>query len=137
MSMGGMSDGYRQHSPGMAPYGNPRQYSQDSLANALRSAPLYQQDQRARSPLNPEYMGGVYSRPASTNNINTLAGFQTQGPSNDSITQAIRECLNEVDMDTVTKKQVKALVEQTLQCQLGAEKRAFLDAQIDLELANM
>ncbi|KAK5135644.1 hypothetical protein LTR08_004945 [Meristemomyces frigidus] len=135
MSMGGMSDQYQQQSPGM--YGSPRQHSQDSLTNALRSPALYQQDQRARSPLNQEYGGGVYSRPASTNNLTTLAGFQTQGPSNDSITQAIRECLSEVDMDTVTKKQVKALVEQKLQCQLGGDKRAFLDAQIDFELANM
>jgi chitin synthase len=49
----------------------------------------------------------------------------------------LRECLAEVDLDTVTKKQLKALAEQKLQCQLAGDKRAFLDHQIDFELANM
>lgn len=105
----------------------------------MRSPPLYQEH-----PRNQSYGGGggapwqqqqqQHSRADSTNN---LAGFQTQGPSNEVITQAIRECLAEVDMDSVTKKQVKALVEQRLQCQLSGEKRGFLDAQIDVELAEM
>ncbi|KAK5121688.1 hypothetical protein LTR85_004860 [Meristemomyces frigidus] len=127
MSMGGMSDQYQQPQ-----YGSPRHQSQDNLTG-LRSPQPYQD--RARSPLNQQY--GGYSRPASTNNLTTLSGFQTQGPPNDAITQAIRECLGEVDMDSVTKKQVKALVEAKLQCQLTGDKRAFLDAQIDFELANM
>ncbi|TKA83949.1 hypothetical protein B0A55_00186 [Friedmanniomyces simplex] len=123
MSMGGLSE---------------QQYGQQ------RSPPLYQQQGfggglpplRTASP----GVGGGWpqSRPGSTNNLATpLSGFQTQGPTNEVIGAAIRECLLEVDMDSVTKKQVKALVEQRLQCQLGGEKRGFLDAQIDVELANM
>jgi len=116
MSMGGMSDQYQ----------------------GLRSPPLYQEGPgRTRSPLGQQQYGGSQSRPVSTNNLTTLSGFQTQGPSNEVVTQAIRECLGEVDMDSVTKKQVKALVEQKLQCQLQGDKRAFLDSQIDFELANM
>jgi chitin synthase len=65
-----------------------------------------------------------------------LQGFQTQGPTNEAITLAIRECLAEVDLDNVTKKQLKALTEQKLQCQLGPEKQRFFDLQIDAELAN-
>ncbi|KAI7653473.1 hypothetical protein KC318_g14223, partial [Hortaea werneckii] len=110
MSMGGMSEQF----------------------GGLRSPPLYQEGLGRTSPQMQQ--GAYHSRPASTNN---LAGFQTQGPSNDLITQAIRECLGEVDMDSVTKKQVKALVEQKLQCQLQGDRRAFLDSQIDVELSNM
>ena len=87
--------------------------------------------QRALSPYGA---GAAHSRPASTND---LAGFVTQGPSNESIANAIRECLAEVDLDTVTKKQLKALAEQKLQCQLTGDRRTFLDSQIDFELANM
>ncbi|KAG7144883.1 hypothetical protein HYQ46_006368 [Verticillium longisporum] len=43
----------------------------------------------------------------------------------------------EVDLDTVTKKQVRALVEQRLQSELVGERRTFMDRQIDHELANM
>ncbi|KAK0872410.1 hypothetical protein LTS02_001302 [Friedmanniomyces endolithicus] len=135
MSMGGMSD-------------------QQQYAQQMRSPPMYQQ--QAPGTASPQLIGGPtypyattagaggtggaggwQSRPASTNNLTTLAGFQTQGPSNEAIGSAIRECLLEVDMDSVTKKQVKALVEQKMQCQLVGEKRAYLDAQIDVELANM
>jgi chitin synthase len=124
MSMGGVSDQYHN--------GSPRHQSNDSLnaPGGMRSPPLYQD--RSRSPLGQPY--GAYSRPGSTNN---LAGFQTQGPTHENITLAIRECLAEVDMNTVTKKQVKALVEQKLQCQLQGDKRAYMDEQIDVELANM
>lgn len=102
-------------------YGS-RVQSQDNLL-ALHSPGF----DRARSPF-------AGSRPASTNN---LSAFTTQGPTNELITQAIRECLSEVDLDSVTKKQLKALAEQKLQCQLQGEKRNFLDSQIDFELANM
>ncbi|KAK3104343.1 hypothetical protein LTR53_018425, partial [Teratosphaeriaceae sp. CCFEE 6253] len=127
MSMGGLSDHYAQQQQQQQLRG----YSQTDLLAAQRSPPMYQP--RAPSPL--PY---GQSRPASTHNLTTtLPGFQTQGVSNEVIGQAIRECLQEVDMDAVTKKQVKALVEQRLQCQLVGEKRAYLDAQIDVELANM
>jgi len=120
MSMGGMSEHPQLQ------YAS-RVQSQDNLMS-MQSPPLYQQ--RARSPL-----GNSWSRPASTNN---LSAFQTgPGPNNEAIAQAIRECLGEVDMDSVTKKQLKALAEQKLQCQLSGDRRAFLDSQIDFELANM
>ena len=123
MSMGGMSDQYQNNS---------RHQSRDNLT-AMQSPPLYQD--RARSPLG--YAQNNWSRPGSTNQLNHLSAFQTQGTTNEAITQAIRECLGEVDLDNVTKKQLKALAEQKLQCQLVGDKRAFLDSQIDFELANM
>lgn len=125
MSMGGMSDHYR-------PQYSPQHQSTDNLMGGMQSPPLYQN--RARSPLGGGQQYG--SRPGSTH-PQSLHGFQTQGPTNDAITMAIRECLGEVDLDSVTKKQLKVLAEQKLQCQLVGEKRAFLDAQIDLELASM
>ena len=105
----------------------------------MSSPNLYQGPQRARSPLAGQQQPGI-SRPGSTNpasHLSGLSGFQTQGPTNEMISAAVGECLNEVDMDSVTKKQLKALTEQKLQCQLVGEKRAFLDAQIDIELASM
>ncbi|KAJ5089716.1 hypothetical protein N7532_008400 [Penicillium argentinense] len=85
---------------------------------------------RSRSPL------GQYppSRPASTAFDFRSGGI---GPDESAITEATRACLAEVDLDTVTKKQVRVLVEQRLQTTLTGEKRAFLDRQIDHELANM
>ena len=60
-----------------------------------------------------------------------------QGPDDSMIVEAIQNCLREVDLDSVTKKQVRALVEQRLQTELVGEKRTFLDRMIDTELANM
>lgn len=59
------------------------------------------------------------------------------GPDDAVITEAIQCVLREVDLDTVTKKQVRALVEQRLQTELSGERRTFVDRQIDHELANM
>lgn len=59
------------------------------------------------------------------------------GPDDGVITDAIQAVLREVDLDTVTKKQVRALVEQRLQTELVGERRTFMDRQIDIELANM
>jgi chitin synthase len=59
------------------------------------------------------------------------------GPDDMMIVEAIQACLREVDLDTVTKKQVRALVEQRLQTELVGERRTFLDRMIDSELANM
>ncbi|KAL4739299.1 chitin synthase-domain-containing protein [Aspergillus similis] len=81
----------------------------------------------SRSPV------GLNSRPASA--FDFRAGMN--GPDEGAITEAIRSCLAEVDLDTVTKKQVRALVEQRLQTTLVGDKRTFLDRQIDNELANM
>ncbi|KAI1386250.1 glycosyltransferase family 2 protein [Hypoxylon trugodes] len=59
------------------------------------------------------------------------------GPDDGMIIEAIQSVLREVDLDTVTKKQVRALVEQRLQTELSGERKSFLDRQIDNELANM
>ena len=59
------------------------------------------------------------------------------GPDDSMIIEAIQSVLREVDLDTVTKKQVRALVEQRLQSELVGERRTFMDRQIDNELANM
>ena len=59
------------------------------------------------------------------------------GPDDQSIVEAIQACLAEVDLDSVTKKQVRALVEQRLQTELVGERKGFLDRAIDNELANM
>jgi chitin synthase len=83
----------------------------------------------ARSPL----AGAGIDRPAS--------GFDfqrgTAGPDDLQIVEAIQNCLREVDLDNVTKKQVRALVEQRLQTELVGERRTFLDRSIDSELAAM
>ncbi|PYH94225.1 hypothetical protein BO71DRAFT_353855 [Aspergillus ellipticus CBS 707.79] len=84
----------------------------------------------SRSPV-----GGMNSRPVSAFDFRGPNG--PGGPDEGSITEAIRSCLSEVDLDTVTKKQVRALVEQRLQTTLTGDKRAFLDQQIDHELASM
>lgn len=81
----------------------------------------------SRSPV-----GGYTSRPQSAFDFRGSGG-----PDEMAITDAIRSCLAEVDLDTVTKKQVRALVEQRLQATLTGDKRAFVDRQIDHELANM
>jgi chitin synthase len=59
------------------------------------------------------------------------------GPDDMMIIEAIQNCLREVDLDNVTKKQVRALVEQRLQTELVGERRTFLDRMIDSELASM
>lgn len=61
----------------------------------------------------------------------------SSGPDDMTMVEAIQGCLREVDLDTVTKKQVRALVEQRLQTELVGERRTFLDRMIDHELANM
>jgi len=87
------------------------------------------------------YGGG--SRPA----LGADAGFgasqnfdfanAAKGPSDEMIVEAIRACLADVDLDTVTKKQVRALVELRLQGEVVGERRTFLDRAIDGELASM
>ncbi|CAK4032150.1 glycosyltransferase family 2 [Lecanosticta acicola] len=138
MSMGGMSDHNRQ-----SPY-SPRHQSQENLLgggmNGMSSPNLHQGPPRNRSPLGGGQQGMGISRPGSTNpaaQLSGLGGFQTQGPTNEMISAAVSECLNEVDMDSVTKKQLKALAEQKLQCQLGGDKKSFLDFEIDRQLAMM
>ncbi|KAK2603773.1 hypothetical protein QQS21_004058 [Conoideocrella luteorostrata] len=59
------------------------------------------------------------------------------GADDTAIVEAIQSVLRDVDLDSVTKKQVRALVEQRLQTELVGERRTFMDRQIDRELENM
>ncbi|KAK7539541.1 chitin synthase 6 [Phyllosticta citribraziliensis] len=137
-----MSLGNRSNSPYGAGAHQPRQstaslggghaYQQSSdnlLATPGRGTPAFGANPRQRSPLSNQ------SRPLSTG-----MDFQRgnlSGPSDAQITAAIKDCLREVDLDNVTKKQLKALTEQRLQTQLSGERRVFVDQMIDHELANM
>jgi chitin synthase len=84
----------------------------------------------------PSLLGMGSSRPTSM--VMDFRTAPSAGPSDHDMVEAIRLVLSEVDLDTVTKKQVRALVEQRLQCEVPAgERRQFLDKAIDGELANM
>ena len=84
----------------------------------------------------PSLLGMGASRPTST--VMDFRTVPSAGPSDYEMVEAIRAVLSEVDLDTVTKKQVRALVEQRLQCEVPVgERRQFLDKAIDSELANM
>ena len=102
-----------QRSPGRSPYASGTPHSQSR----------------------PSLLHFDTERRASTMDFRTVPG---NGPSDADIVAAIREVLSEVDLDSVTKKQVRALVEQRLQCEVPAgERRAFLDRCIDECLASM
>ena len=116
-SVTGMSDNYQDH-----PYQRMSMPSTDNLI-AMQSPPLRQN----RSPL------GYRSRPVST--VDFRGTYS--GPDDSAIVDAVRSCLTDVDLDNVTKKQMRALVEQRLQTEMTGAKRAFLDQQIDAELASM
>lgn len=106
---------------------NPYQSSDNLLGGMNSPRSLNGFNGGARSLLDP------ISRPVST------FDFQrgNAGPDDHMIVEAIRNCLGEVDLESVTKKQVRALVEQRLQSELSGERRTFLDRMIDAELAVM
>jgi chitin synthase len=115
-----------------------RLQSRDDLAQFGGPSPPMQQHQQFCAYQTHQRTLSHYDCPVPRpSSIDELAGFQSQSPSNESTANAIRECLAEVDLDTVTKKQLKALVEQKLQSQLVGDKIIFLDNQIDFESANM
>ncbi|KAF4996850.1 hypothetical protein FDECE_12286 [Fusarium decemcellulare] len=58
-------------------------------------------------------------------------------PEENTIVEAIRSVLSLVDLDTITKKQVRVLVEHRLQRELVGKSRSFMDQKIDEELENM
>lgn len=87
------------------------------------------------------YAGGRRS-PGAADAMQSTTSFDFQrgaaaGPDDGVIIEAIQAVLGEVDLDTVTKKQVRALVEQRLQTELVGERRTFMDKQIDRELEMM
>ncbi len=115
-SLAGLTESYQDH-----PYQRMSNMPSTDNLITMQSPPLRQN----RSPL--------ASRPVST--IDFRGAYN--GPDDNMILEAVRSCLTEVDLDNVTKKQVRALVEQRLQTELTGEKRVFLDRQIDTELAYM
>ncbi|KAI9167233.1 Chitin synthase 6 [Paramyrothecium foliicola] len=125
MSMGtGIHDMQRSQSP-----------YQDYPANRASVANL-----RGQSNLSPAPLGMGTNR-ASTMGMQSTSSFDFQrgnsGPTDGAIIETIQSVLNEVDLDTVTKKQLRALVEQRLQTELVGERRTFMDRQIDRELESM
>ncbi|KAI0799122.1 class V chitin synthase [Xylaria sp. FL0064] len=110
-----------------------------SMSNlrAVSNSPQYDAHRVSSAPLG--VAGG--SRPSLGPGHQSTTSFDFQrgntGPDDGMIIEAIQAVLREVDLDTVTKKQVRALVEQRLQTELVGEKRTFMDRQIDNELANM
>ncbi|KAE9371501.1 glycosyltransferase family 2 protein [Stipitochalara longipes BDJ] len=87
------------------------------------------------------FTGGARTPIGADSSMRPVSTFDFQrgnsGPDDMMIVEAIQNCLREVDLDNVTKKQVRALVEQRLQTELIGERRTFLDRTIDTELANM
>ncbi|KAI1272586.1 class V chitin synthase [Xylaria sp. FL0933] len=110
-----------------------------SMSNlrAVSNSPQYDAHRVSSAPLG----GAGGSRPSLGLGHQSTTSFDFQrgntGPDDGMIIEAIQAVLREVDLDTVTKKQVRALVEQRLQTELVGEKRTFMDRQIDNELANM
>jgi chitin synthase len=107
---------------------------------------------RGQSNLSPQPMGmggrsstlgfsGGRRSPLGGEGMQSTSSFDFQrgvgGPDDIAITETIQSVLREVDLDTVTKKQVRALVEQRLQTELTGERRTFMDRQIDRELESM
>ena len=125
---------------GRSPSAPPYQSSENLMA--MGSPQLQAQQGTPNVPINRAGRKsplGFGSRPGSQMNIPNFRDVQSGvgEPSDGMIVDAIQSCLQVVDLDTVTKKQVKALVEQRLGVTLSAEKKAFLDRAIDDVLANM
>jgi chitin synthase len=82
---------------------------------------------------------GLYADGGPSRGSTTSFDFQrgNMGPDDNAIVDAIQAVLREVDLDTVTKKHVRAMVEQKLQTTLSPDRKAYMDKQIDNELANM
>ncbi|PFH62709.1 hypothetical protein XA68_12387 [Ophiocordyceps unilateralis] len=118
------------------PAGRPTMTNWRSMSNLSPAAGI----PATRSASALGYAGG-HRPPLGNDTMQTTASFDYQrghvGADDTSIVEAIQGVLREVDLDTVTKKQVRALVEQRLQTELVGERRTFMDRQIDRELENM
>ncbi|OTB03288.1 glycosyltransferase family 2 protein [Hypoxylon sp. CI-4A] len=119
------------------PYQDPpgHKHSMSNLRAVSNNSPQLEMHRVSNATLG--FAGG--NRPPLGHQSTTSFDFQRghMGPDDGMIIGAIQAVLREVDLDTVTKKQVRALVEQRLQTELSGERRNFLDRQIDNELANM
>jgi chitin synthase len=143
MSLGGGLD-HRSASPyqdypAQHPSHRPSMVMMPSSTDLLSGSPspLHQ----SRSNINMGYSGGARTPLGVEAAARPVSQFDfvrgNSGPDDMMIVEAIQNCLREVDLDNVTKKQVRALVEQRLQTELVGERRTFLDRMIDNELANM
>ena len=119
-------------------------HSSDNLLSMGAPSPLHQSTSQLGLSGHQSQMGftgGSRSPIAHDAPMRPASNFDYQrgnaGPDDMQIVEAIQGCLREVDLDNVTKKQVRALVEQRLQTELVGERRTFLDRTIDAELANM
>lgn len=162
MSMGNLSDRPYQDNP-TSPYqsgaGMPYSASRHSLLGMPTSDSYSNNNAFRHSTASPAPFGAQHQQRRMSSNIDFRSAVGA-GPDDGAIVETIQNCLREVDLDHVTKKQglslpfspplgfekggsadqtllVRALVEQRLQTELTGEKRVFLDRQIDNELANM
>lgn len=139
MSMGNLSDRPYQDNP-TSPYqsgaGMPYSASRHSLLGMPTSDSYSNNNAFRHSTASPAPFGAQHQQRRMSSNIDFRSAVGA-GPDDGAIVETIQNCLREVDLDHVTKKQVRALVEQRLQTELTGEKRLFLDRQIDNELANM
>ncbi|KAK7981616.1 chitin synthase [Apiospora saccharicola] len=115
--------------------------SNSNLRSVANASPMPGRDMHRQSQATLGYSGGHRSALGHHGGHQSMASFDFQrgpgGPDDTMILDAIQGVLREVDLDTVTKKQVRALVEQRLQTELVGERRTYMDRQIDNELANM
>ncbi|KAI1450134.1 glycosyltransferase family 2 protein [Annulohypoxylon stygium] len=122
-----------------SPYqdGPNHQRSMSNLRAVSNNSPQFDMHRNSNATLG--FAGGA--RPPLGQGHQSTTSFDFQrghiGPDDGMIIEAIQAVLREVDLDTVTKKQVRALVEQRLHTELSGERRTFLDRHIDNELANM
>lgn len=138
MSMGtAIHDMHRTQSPYQdIPAGHPSMMTTRSMSNL--SPALGGPANRSTSAIG---FAGGQRPPMGAEGMQSTTSFDFQrghvSADDTAIVEAIQSVLREVDLDTVTKKQVRALVEQRLQTELVGERRTFMDRQIDRELENM
>ncbi|RYO81077.1 hypothetical protein DL766_004799 [Monosporascus sp. MC13-8B] len=123
-------------------YANPhsRQQSMSNLRSVANVSPQRDPIMHRQSTATLGLSGGART-PMGMRGHQSVASFDfqrgNQGPDDETIASTIQAVLRDVDLDSVTKKQLRALVEQRLQTELTGERRTFMDRQIDHELANM
>ncbi|KAJ1333546.1 Chitin synthase [Microdochium nivale] len=141
---------FQQHGSARQSSYNNMPYAHDPM-NRQSTASFGGMPQRTESPYqdSPALGGGAFRQPGSGSRTplggrpvhQSVASFDFQrgnmGPDDGMIVDAIQAVLRECDLDSVTKKQLRAMVEQRLQTELVGERRTFMDRQIDNELANM
>ncbi|KAF4125278.1 chitin synthase [Geosmithia morbida] len=126
-SMMSMGTGIHDNNRSQSPYQD-HVATQPSMSKRLSTGTLGFAGGR-RSPMMPDAMQSTQS-----------FDFQRErgsGPDDNTIIECIQSIMAEVDLDTVTKKQLRAFVEQRLQTELNGERRTFLDKQIDQELQKL